>query len=1138
MDSMNLRRQKKVFLALLILLIALPLTVLLSRQRQENRQRAADTTPFSPFIEGFEQGNLTGWTPVTETGTSVTVTQAAAMTGTYGLHVAVPGGDDGRITKSFPNSPQLYTRIRMKILQDITPRFGQQFFMIGQGGYTGGVSLHLRSDNGYINRLQGYDPGGQLFDTGISLTANQWYTFEVYIEPGLQGKLQVWMNGAATPIVDRAGNWTSTPLSLIGIGSDGGSSGNEYYFDDFAMSNATKIGTDTPQFGIGPLRTDGAPTGGLAETTTSTQLSLKTASSATCKYGTTNNIDFDQYQNTFSQTGGTTHTQTVSNLVKGNSYKYYVRCKDTSGVKNQDDYLIYFTIPFGSLQIDSDSSVTLIPNYQTMSVYAKFVGDANKNASAQIFYRQTGSTTWKKGMKMTPERRENIPVEFTNQFKASIFGLQPKINYEVQVRFDDPDGVNGSPQQFTVTKSIATRDDNPPLGTIQTIPATGTTISTSGSTTNWITYMPPANSTVEITGTINIRADYIRIKGFNFSGQGNIVIASTTSNVIIENNTFVTNRNVIREGGAYSGTSATSENITIQNNSFTIPAGTTQAAKFIDFVNNTKGGHVMRFNTFKDLSGTPRVSGQYWDCIGGAPNFSIYGFVHRDSDINDNYFEGCNDDQLESDGGNMNVRIWNNTFNGGLNSLQVMSVDPTLLGPLYVVRNVTYGEHRSAFSKLGSDSFGHIYFFHNTHYTQNSGQGFAYANPGLQRVTTRNNIMQATRYVIELTEGGSTHSFDYDNLFTTDTTRFAKWDGNSTYNTLTKLQTIIQQTDGYGNNIASQNIGQEKNGYNYDLVTDRTNGFMNPAQNDLRLLSTSTLIDKGVIIDGINNADSPWPYTGAGPDIGKYEVGGSTNPTFTPTPTIPNTNPTNTPLPTRTPTASPTRTPTPTIAACRAIGEFCGTDASSCCSGRCNGGFCAVNTSLTPTRTPTPPAGNTVFQISLKLHGIGTGGDSVNPSSVGNMNPLTPSRTITMQVLNALAQPVLTKDGQVVFNPQSGIFSGAVDMGNTLQDGAYLVTVKSPQYLTRSIPGIQLISAGQAYPIQGTVSLITGDVNNDNILNILDFNLISDCYSDLAPARNCTDPTKKQQTDITDDGSVNQFDYNLFIRELSVRSGA
>jgi hypothetical protein len=227
------------------------------------------------------------------------------------------------------------------------------------------------------------------------------------------------------------------------------------------------------------------------------------------------------------------------------------------------------------------------------------------------------------------------------------------------------------------------------------------------------------------------------------------------------------------------------------------------------------------------------------------------------------------------------------------------------------------------------------------------------------------------------------------------------------------------------------------------------------------------------------------------------------DPTNTPTPTI---SVTATPTPTRTPTLTPTRTPTLT----------------------------GVPPTNTPTLTPVP--GSTMFNFIMKLHGIGNGGDSVNPGSVGNTNPLTTQRQVTVQVLDGTNAVVLTKNGTVSYNTGTGFFHGAVDMGSTLASGPYLVRIKSPKYLQRGVPGIKVITSGQAYDM-GTIDLIVGDVNNDNTLNILDYNMISDCYSDLAPARNCSDPAKKFATDITDDGDVNQFDYNIFIRELSVRPG-
>jgi hypothetical protein len=53
-----------------------------------------------------------------------------------------------------------------------------------------------------------------------------------------------------------------------------------------------------------------------------------------------------------------------------------------------------------------------------------------------------------------------------------------------------------------------------------------------------------------------------------------------------------------------------------------------------------------------------------------------------------------------------------------------------------------------------------------------------------------------------------------------------------------------------------------------------------------------------------------------------------------------------------------------------------------------------------------------------------------------------------------------------------------------------------------------------------------GDINEDNVLNILDYNLLLNCYSDLSPQRGPCDANQKAAADLTDDGRVQQFDYN------------
>ncbi len=226
-------------------------------------------------------------------------------------------------------------------------------------------------------------------------------------------------------------------------------------------------------------------------------------------------------------------------------------------------------------------------------------------------------------------------------------------------------------------------------------------------------------------------------------------------------------------------------------------------------------------------------------------------------------------------------------------------------------------------------------------------------------------------------------------------------------------------------------------------------------------------------------------------------------PTPTPTPThTPTPTPTAIPTPTRTPTPTATATPTPT---------------------------------KTPTPTPTPLA--TRFSLTLFLHSIGESGDNANPttSTLSNKNPLHPSRQVTVTVYDVANQLVTTKQGTVIYNTTNGNFTGIIDMGTNLATGDFIVKIKTDSFLTKRVPPIVHVTAGTQVTIP-TISLIAGDTNGDNSINILDYNTVIGCYSDLLPPVSC-DATKKLAADFNDDGKVNQFDYNLFLREISVQNG-
>lgn len=190
---------------------------------------------------------------------------------------------------------------------------------------------------------------------------------------------------------------------------------------------------------------------------------------------------------------------------------------------------------------------------------------------------------------------------------------------------------------------------------------------------------------------------------------------------------------------------------------------------------------------------------------------------------------------------------------------------------------------------------------------------------------------------------------------------------------------------------------------------------------------------------------------------------------------------------------------------------------------------------ISSTPTPTTSTSSTTFLFDLYIHGIGSSGDNANPnaSDLSNKDPKTPSRNITVYIFNAQNQLVASESGTAVYASASGSFKGSVAFN--IAPGNYTMRLKEDLHLRRQVPGIQQLGY-QASQTMPPLSLVAGDVNNDNILNILDYNTIVGCYSDLLPPTACDD-AKKVVSDLTDDGTVNQFDYNLFLREITVQSG-
>ncbi len=250
-------------------------------------------------------------------------------------------------------------------------------------------------------------------------------------------------------------------------------------------------------------------------------------------------------------------------------------------------------------------------------------------------------------------------------------------------------------------------------------------------------------------------------------------------------------------------------------------------------------GNVIRRNTFHDD----------FDGFGACPNSS--NAVTSETDVYENTIYNMGDDGMETDGHCTNLRIWSNTFHDVLIGI---SVAPVYVGPVYALRNLIYrtgvgnNDYTGSPFKFNSgyDTSGPMYLFHNTADAALPGNnGLHIKTPGTwDLIYARNNIWSGTTYAVNNYNTSQPIDLDFNNLWNDGGANLVRWD-NTNYASLSDFSSATDQ---------------EVNGLSVDP------GFADPAGGDYTLSSGSALIDKGVLIPGINHN-----YEGAAPDIGAFE---------------------------------------------------------------------------------------------------------------------------------------------------------------------------------------------------------------------------------------------------------------------------
>ncbi|MBU3978703.1 hypothetical protein KKF69_00055 [Patescibacteria group bacterium] len=169
----------------------------------------------------------------------------------------------------------------------------------------------------------------------------------------------------------------------------------------------------------------------------------------------------------------------------------------------------------------------------------------------------------------------------------------------------------------------------------------------------------------------------------------------------------------------------------------------------------------------------------------------------------------------------------------------------------------------------------------------------------------------------------------------------------------------------------------------------------------------------------------------------------------------------------------------------------------------------------TPTTVPgfTPNPLDMQFFVSAKVIGIGED---------GNRNPKHFTRYVTVSIYDMDNKLVKEGNGYIIYDREN-LFRGIVHFG-PVENGIYYIKILSPRMLKAIVePAFRALDS-KILNILPRVTLIQGDINADNVIDIADYNISLGCFQD----KKCED---KNLIDFNDDGLTDIIDYNILLRD-------
>lgn len=527
---------------------------------------------------------------------------------------------------------------------------------------------------------------------------------------------------------------------------------------------------------------------------------------------------------------------------------------------------VILSMPASSLAVAEEKDPWAVPTFECLGLYYPSV---TEQGACKVQYGRPDKKSWREALPLVYDSRQQ-------QYRGSLVGLESDTDYTILLTCG----------QKTVEFSGRTRNEQFAVG--KTTYLTGeldktVRITEGGKADAWhlVTPKPGSKTVVDVfnlhDNCIEIAADYVIIRGLELKNAGGhaVLIRKGVQNVVVEDCHMTQWGRVggARGWGVFHGSDSAiyaetgAGGLILQRNLIEHPrsgsndweSGHPDGPQGIT-LQNSAGGNIIRFN---EICSTEDHG--YNDGIGGGSNFSFRGSPNRDSDIYGNIITNCWDDAIESEGANMNVRIWGNYID---KTFAFIATASTSMGPLYIYRNVFASSRVSHIDPSGGmiiktggptrtltvdgqevpGDWGRRYIFHNTA-LQPNGALNVFSGHGICNAVSKNNIFRVRGDTYPSRRGDGP-----PNDFRSDLTSGYLAGGfvRSMFVPSDRLEWFLAATVPV---IKWGKVEYSRSGREF-TITDPVVQAPNPA------------IDKGVRLPGFND-----DYQGAAPDIGAFENG-------------------------------------------------------------------------------------------------------------------------------------------------------------------------------------------------------------------------------------------------------------------------